>query len=274
MAITIHSNAQLLSQLFAVDKPHESAFPRIFSGFGQVAAGNQGGDKPSAFAIALNFSSQSKAFNSALSNASDGISLAQTGVASLTKIDDYLLKIRDLAVQAQDMNLDDVSRQNLQDKAQGLRGNISLVSENTTFNNNNILAENQQLDFQVGLSAAGLSSINTMDIDKAIADTGLITLDFSTAATASDVLTEIDASLNLVAQQRSAFSEFQFTLIDASGNLSNQLISGSGSGFSMPDSRFSKQSASLIFNQFQQQSGFSVQVQANVNQALVNQLLA
>ncbi|NRB40571.1 MAG: flagellin-like protein [Pseudomonadales bacterium] len=269
MAITINSSSQLLSQAFGLQDKQQDAFAKISS----ALKINSAADDAAGLAIAVKFTSQINAFDAAISNVSDGISLSQTGSASLSSVTDSLQRIRELALQAGNSTLDSQSRKALENEANALRDEISRVSGQTNFNGQKIIGSNEQLDFQLGANAGETSALTVTDIDEGITAAGVGELDFSTVASASSFLTGIDDSLSLVSSQASAFGAFQNSLVSASNDLSQQRISATEARSRIEDTDFAKQAASLVNNKIQQQAGIAVQAQANANQSIVNQLL-
>ena len=269
MAITINSNTQLVSQFFGLQQDQQNSFAKIASG----KAINTAADDAAGLASAVSLTSQINSFDAAISNAGDGISLAQTGSASLGSGTDNLQRIRELALQAGNSTLDSQSRQALETEATMLRDEISRVTDTVQFNGQNLLGENAQLDFQIGGNSGDTVSFNTLDIDAALDDAGLASLDFSTAASSTGFLTAIDDSLALVSQQSSAFGAFQNSLVSVSNDLSAQSISATEARSRIEDTDFAKQAALLVNSKIQQQAGIAVQAQANANQGIVNPLL-
>lgn len=270
MAITINSNPSALQGFLGIQQEQQNLFAKISSAK-QI---NSAADNAAGLAIAVKFTAQIEGFSTAISNASDGISLAQTGAASLGSVTDNLQRIRELAVQAGNSILDGPSRDALENEANALRDEITRISENTSFNGQNILANTRTHDFQIGGNSGETLSLNAVDIDAEIDDAGLAQLDFSSAASASGFLNAIDTSLSQVSSLASTFGAFQNALVSTVNDLSQQFISTSAARSRIEDTDYAKESAALVSNKVRQQAGIAVQVQANANKSIVNQLLA
>lgn len=124
---------------------------------------NSARDDAAGLAISERFTTQIRGLNQAARNASDGISLAQTGEGDLAQITNNLQRIRELAVQSANATNSSSDRAALQLETAELIAEIERVSSTSAFNGVNLLdgSFSSQL-FQVGANAGETVSIDNI----------------------------------------------------------------------------------------------------------------
>jgi flagellin len=95
---------------------------------------NGASDDSAGLAISLSMEARLKSARQAISNADDGISLAQTADGALAQISDNLIRMRELAVQAASGILRQTDRQALQAESDQLASQVSRIAKSTRFN--------------------------------------------------------------------------------------------------------------------------------------------
>jgi len=136
---------------------------------------NSAKDDAAGLAISERFTTQIRGLNQAARNASDGISLAQTGEGDLAQVTNNLQRIRELAVQSANATNSSSDRAALQLETAELIAEIERVSSTSAFNGVNLLdgSFSSQL-FQVGANAgetvaiANISSARTSEIGQVL----------------------------------------------------------------------------------------------------------
>lgn len=157
---------------------------------------NSAKDDAAGLAISERFTTQIRGLNQAARNASDGISLAQTGEGDLAQVTNNLQRIRELAVQSANATNSSSDRAALQLETAELIAEIERVSSTSAFNGVKLLdgSFSSQL-FQVGANAgetvsiANISSARTSAIGQVLTATST-----GTAVTAG--LTAGDLTIN------------------------------------------------------------------------------
>ncbi|QQK75202.1 flagellin [Salicibibacter cibarius] len=118
---------------------------------------NRAGDDAAGLAISEKMRAQIRGLDQASSNAQDGISLIQTAEGALDETHQILQRMRELAVQsANDTNQDDVDREAIQAEVDALAEEIDRISDNTTFNDQQLLNgdfEDESLTFLIGANS-------------------------------------------------------------------------------------------------------------------------
>ena len=96
-------------------------------------------DDAAGLGIAARFQAQVKSMDAAVRNANDGVSLVQTAEGGLAEIESSLIRMRELAVQANNGTLSSGDRSNLQAEFAQLISGIDQVAASTTFNSIQLL---------------------------------------------------------------------------------------------------------------------------------------
>lgn len=130
-------------QLDTASSGNSQALRRLSSGL-RV---NSARDDAAGLAIGERLRAQINGANQARRNANDSVSLLQTADGSLSKINDMMQRMRELAVQANNATLQASDRQALQAEANQLTQEISSIAKNAEFNGQNVFS---QVDASIG----------------------------------------------------------------------------------------------------------------------------
>ena len=197
MSQIINSNIPSLNTQLNLDRSkneNEQALERLSSGL-RI---NGAGDDPSGIAIATRLGSQIDGLDSAVRNANDGVSLAQTAEGALGSMTDSLQRIRELALQSANATNTPQDRQSLNQEVQTLKDELNRVSQETQFNGTKLLDGSFDGAFyQIGANSGETIDVNlvgsSLDNMGSIADDGL-----TSAATNQD-MSDGDLRINGVA---------------------------------------------------------------------------
>lgn len=146
---------------------------------------NSAKDDAAGQAIANRFTANINGLTQAARNANDGISIAQTTEGALNEINENLQRIRTLTVQATTGSNSDTDLKSIQDEIGQRLAEIDRVSEQTQFNGVKVLANNRQLDVQVGAHDGEKISINLRKIDSTTLELGSFSVSGVTGALSS-----------------------------------------------------------------------------------------
>ncbi|MGD9503971.1 MAG: flagellin [Syntrophobacteraceae bacterium] len=169
MALSINTNIASLTAQGNVNKTQaslEKALERLSSGL-RI---NSAKDDAAGLAISNRMTAQVNGLNQAVSNANDGISLAQTAEGALDQVTSNLQRLRELAVQAANASNSDDDRAALQEEASQLLDEIDRIANDTDFNGITLLDGSfVSQEFQVGANAGqtitiSMSSAKTEDL--------------------------------------------------------------------------------------------------------------
>lgn len=157
---------------------------------------NRAGDDAAGLAIADRFNTLARQFQVETNNLQSGISAAQTADGGLQSQQDAVQRIRELAVQASNGTLTTDQRNALNAEAQQLLDQIGDTAENTEFNGQQLLSQDQQ----VSLGVQG--NVRLSLEESTVNSLGLSGVNLSTQAGAQSAIDAADNALNNISDQR------------------------------------------------------------------------
>ena len=132
---------------------------------------NSAKDDAAGLAISSTMTSQIRGMSTAIRNANDGISLAQTAEGALGEVGNMLQRVRELAVQSKSGTYSASDRTNLQAEVTELSAQIVSILDNTKFNGNALFdtaaaGPGTSFVIQAGSASADTITISIGNIDK------------------------------------------------------------------------------------------------------------
>ncbi|TDR78455.1 flagellin [Paludibacterium purpuratum] len=231
---------------------------------------NSAADDPAGMAISQTMTMQINGNNQGIRNANDGISLAQTAEGALGQIQNNLQTIRQIAVQAANGTISNTNRSQLQTEVDQLTQEISRIVQTTNFNGTLLLSGGQSITFQVGASGVANNQVVASGLDltsgvtsyaNSLTATG--TINITTSANASAVLSALDSDINTISNDRSQLGAVQNRFQAVVANMSNYVQNLADSRSRIVDTDFAQETANLTQNQILQQAGTAILSQAN-----------
>ena len=132
---------------------------------------NSAADNAAGLAISEKMRAQIRGLDKAASNSQDAISLVQTAEGALKSAGEILQRMRELSVQsASDTNEDTIDRGALQAEFEQLQAELDEISEDTTFNNQNLLDGSLSKSNKY-VSSNDITGLNSMCVGQADAGT-------------------------------------------------------------------------------------------------------
>ncbi len=259
------NNASLLQQ---IQKKQDSLLEKLASG----KRVNSAADDAAAQQIIDRLTTQVEGNRQSISNAYDGISLAQVADGGLSGISNDVNRIRELSVQAGNGLLNDADRRALQSEISQLQSNISQTIEQTTFGGQALLSSDGNIDFQVGANAGQKIGVQTQDLASQLE--GVLSVDVSTAAGAEQALESADAALEVVGSARGDLGAIQNRFESAARNLSQSDTNLAAARSRLQDTDFAQTASDSVAAGIQSQASIAVQSQANQQQGQVLALLS
>lgn len=267
MALMVNTNVSALNaqrQLINSGKSLDTAFQRLSSGF-RI---NSAADDAAGLQISSRLSSQINGLNQAISNANDGISLAQVAEGAMDEITTALQRIRTLAVQSQNGINNAADRSALQKEVTALIAEISRIAVTTQFGGTTLLQGGYSSKFLVGANAGQNISVNLSS--NSLGGTGfgasalsVSTISVATVAGASAALASLDAAIKSVDSERADLGAIQNRFQSTIRNLSNIVENVSGARSRIRDTDFARETAELTRAQILQQASTTILSQAN-----------
>ncbi|MEO1220212.1 MAG: flagellin [Pseudomonadota bacterium] len=234
---------------------------------------NSAADDAAGLSIATGFTSDIRALNQGVRNASDGIALAQTAEGALEEVSNMLQRVRELAIQSQNGTLDNVDRGFLDTEVTELASQIDDILSNTQFNGVNVFSTTSGSDVSVNIQIdAGRSiTLTSTAIDNTNLDAA--GLDVSSDTNAATAVTNVDAGLQAVNTTRSSLGAGQNRLESAINNLTTTSTNLADARSRIQDTDFSQETTALAKAQILGQASTAMLAQANQSQQNVLSLL-
>ncbi len=264
MSLYVNTNVSALNaqrQLINSGGSLDTSFKRLSSGF-RI---NSAADDAAGLQISNRLSSQINGLNQAISNANDGISLAQTAEGAMDEITNSLQRIRVLAVQSQNGINSSADRVALQKEVSALKTEISRIATTTQFGGIKLLDGKFSAKFLVGANAGQNISVNLSRTGGGYGASGLgiSKLSISSVGGASAALASIDSAIKTIDSTRADLGALQNRFQSTIRNLSNIVENVSAARSRIRDTDFAKETAELTRSQILQQASTTILSQAN-----------
>ena len=236
---------------------------------------NSASDDAAGLAISNSMQSQITGMSQAISNANDGISLAQTADGSLSEVTNNLQRIRELAVQSASGTYTDDDRTNMQAEVTQLQNQISNIVGDTTFNGTKLFSGTADTTTTI---QTGSEAGQTVDIKVGAltATTAALSLKVDTAADANAALAAtggLDDALKEVDTVRAGLGASESQLNSVVNNLTNDVTNLTDAKSRISDADFSVETTNLAKAQILSQASTAMLAQANQSQQGVLKLL-
>jgi flagellin len=269
---SINTNAGALnaraSALTATAKM-ERAMERLSSG----VRVNSAADDAAGLAVAGKMESQLRGINMSIRNAQDGVGLIQTAESGLNEIRNMVLRIRELAVQmANGIYENTPDRSNAQLEVTALIDQVTLIAENTRFNDVAVLDGSfTGVTIQAGNTTAETITLSFVDV----ASSGLA-IHAATIATQSDAtvaMGTMDTALTTISQEQAKFGSLINRLNYSIANQSNASVMTEQAIGRVMDADFAAETTNLSKQQILNQAATSMLAQANQSKQSILALL-
>ncbi len=256
----------------------EKAMERLASG----KRINSAADDAAGMAVAAKMRADIRSLNQSVRNTNDAISLVNTYDGAAEEIESILIRMRELAVQANNGTYENADRANADYEYEALKSEITRIASVTAFNRQTLAQGSSvpsspasgttgstatSFSFYVGSDVAKTG--NTVSfaagaLDLNIATSATQTLaSVSTAALAATAIANIDVSLNKLAANRAQAGALVNRLEHTVSNLMNvsQRLQEAVSG--IEDADYASESANLARGMVLAQAGTAMLAQAN-----------
>lgn len=274
MAFRINSNIAAMTAQRAM----ASATQKLAGNYRRLSTGLRiatAADDAAGLAVSERLRAQIRSFQQAKRNASDGISLVQTGEGALNEVSNMLIRLRELAVQSANGTISSADRTTLDEEFQSLVDEVDRIGRSTEFNGIKLLdGSTSSVTFQVG--AGTDTTINTLSANlSAVLATGLgiDILELSSTSAASAAMTAIDSAIDTVSRNRGSFGAMQNRLNYTINNLDVKVENLTAADSRIRDVDVAYETAQLARNSILQQASVAMLVQANLQPQLALTLL-
>ncbi|MEE4201624.1 flagellin N-terminal helical domain-containing protein [Erythrobacter sp.] len=233
---------------------------------------NGAADDAAGLSIATGFTSDIRALNQGVRNASDGIALAQTAEGALDEVANMLQRVRELAVQSETGTYDATARGFMNTEVEELSAQIEDILSNTEFNGVSLFSTTSGTDVTVDI-AIDASRTVTLTSTAIGQDVSTTALDVSSAASATTTITNVDAALDEVNTTRASLGAGQNRLSSAINNATTTATNLTDARSRIMDTDYSSETTALAKAQILGQASTAMLAQANQSQQNVLSLL-
>ena len=218
------------SRLTAANTAKSNSLAKLSSG----SRINKAGDDAAGLAISEKMKSQIGGLTQAKRNAQDGISLVQTAEGALNETHSILERMRDLAVQGGNGTLTSTDRGAINKELKALHEELSRIATTTQFNKQSLFAASAAVNgatkpatftFQIGANSGQTLTVTIGQMDgsnllKNKVDSFYLQTDATKQGiTAGKMISQIDAAIQTVSNQRAGLGAVQNRLEHTINNL-------------------------------------------------------
>ena len=231
---------------------------------------NASKDDSAGQAIAMRLEGEVRGLAIASRNASDGQALIDTAEGALREAHNVLIRMRELAVQAQNGTLQTTDKTALGVEFDALEAEITRISDNTTWGGIKLLDGSQSgsgISFRVGASEDITHTILNMAASAA--------LGFGTTHTVAQASTiaVVDAAIAKVSEERAKLGAVSNRLDSTVTNLDQIRVNLAASKGRIEDADFAQETGNLAKGQILQQAATAMLAQANASKQTVLTLI-
>lgn len=275
MALTILSNLASLNT-----KRHlEESSDKFAQAAERMATGkriNKSGDDAAGLSISTSIEGQVRSIQQARRNAQDALSLIQVAEGGMNDVNNLVVRLRELAIQAASDNVGDSERNMIQFEVDQVKQEIDRLSAATKFFDTSLLdGKGRNFVFQIGPDNNENNRIeyDASKLNLSTSALGLSGVDLSDISSARNSLEAIDESVKKIAEPRSHLGAIQNRLNSISSSLSVYEENMTAARSRILDADIAKESAEAVKAQVLQKAGVAVLAQANMTPALALKLL-
>lgn len=222
MGLRINTNTSAISAQKALSETVRSS-EKVLQKLASGSRINSSADDAAGLAISEKMKGQIRGFVQADRNANDGISVVQVAEGGLTEVNNILVRLRELSIQAASDTVGDVERGFSDVEFQNLKSEVERISQVTEFNGRKLLnGSGTQLDFQIGANNKPTEdriSYDQSKINATMERLGITDLSVASKESAQNNLEKIDGAIQSVAGNRADLGALQNRLISTSRGL-------------------------------------------------------
>lgn len=240
---------------------------------------NRSGDDAAGLAISEKLQAKTRGLMQAQRNASDGVSLIQVAEGGLNEVQNILIRLRELGVQAASDTVGIKERRYLNEEYQALKEELDRIANATEFNGTYLLdGTGGSLDFQINTEGSNLLGVDRISFDAFKLDInadkmGLEDVHVSDKFAAQRSLNIVDDAIQEVASLRGGLGAIESRLNSTIRNISISTENLSAARSRIKDVDIADETSELAKNNILTQAGISVLAQANAIPQMALKLL-
>jgi flagellin len=250
----------------------QKSFQRLSSGF-RI---NQAADDAAGLGISESLKARIRSFTVAERNTNNAVSMTNTAEGGLNQISGIIIRMRELAVQSANGDLNSTDRSYIDTEFQLLKDEITRLAQTTKFNDHGLLAgTDTTFTFQVGINTSSFDTISVTFGGVEASSLGLsgVNVSGTVATSATAAIDALDAALTAVSTKRSALGAATNRLQEAVANSQTMRTNLSAANSAIRDVDVASETSHLARSQVLLQAGTSVLAQANQSPSLALSLL-
>lgn len=230
---------------------------------------NRAGDDAAGLGISEKLRAKTRGLVQAQRNASDGISLIQVAEGGLGEVQNILVRLRELGVQAASDTIGQRERRYLNEEFQSLKAEIDRIANSTEFNGTYLLdGTGGTLDLQINTGGDNILGVDRLSFDAFRLDVNADQLGLEEANVADKngaqrCLALVDGALESVSSVRGELGAIENRLESTIRNISISVENLSSARSRIKDVDVADETAELAKYNILMQSGISVLTQAN-----------
>lgn len=268
MSMRINTNVESLSiqnNLNTVNSKVSKSLQRLSSGF-RI---NSAKDDAAGYAIANSFKAKISSLKVAYQNANESNSMLQVADGAYNKVQDILIRMKDLATQAAGGQITNDNRTLLNTEFTQLQSELDRISKGSTYNGVTLVFSTAtgtaaSFTFQIGASTGASDRIGVSLKGVSSASLAISTnVGIGSAASASSAMDAIDTALTSVNSYMAEVGAYQNRLQYTMDNLNTMIENYSSSESAIRDVDMAAEVTEFTKNQILQQSGMAMLAQAN-----------
>ncbi len=230
---------------------------------------NRAGDDAAGLAISEKLRAKTRGLIQAQRNASDGISLIQVAEGGLNEVQNILVRLRELGVQAASDTIGKDERRYLDEEYGSLKEELDRIANSTEFNGTYLLdGTGGTLDFQVNTGGDNLLgvdriSFNAYEMDVNTDRLNIADQSVATKPDAQKSLSFLDEAIKTVSSTRGQLGAIENRLQSTVRNTGISIENVTAANSRIKDVDMASETAELTKNNILANAGISVLAQAN-----------
>ncbi len=283
MSLRINQNPLAIGvhrQLSNTQKSLDTAVTRLSSGL-RI---NYAWDDPAGLAVSEKMRAQISSMVEAERNANYAINMFATAEGALSTIDEKLIRMRALSVEASNGTLSSLDRSYLNVEFQQLKSEITRIAEVTNYNGLSLIdgtysqgasgAGGQGIKLHIGTYNVSNQDYYYVNLnDMTASGLGLSSVELTTTASAQSAIVTLDSAINTKDTERTRIGSYVSRLQATVQNLQVSRENTVASESTIRDADMAEEMAAFTRAQILMQSGIAMQAQANNLPSMVAGLL-
>lgn len=232
-------------------------------------------DDAAGLAISESMRGQIRGIAQARNNAYNAGSAIQISEGGLNEINNILIRVRELGIQAASDTIGDRERGFVNIESQQLLEEADRIAKTTRFGDKNLLdGSGGTQEYQVGAFGGSDNVIKfSLSSDARAGELGIDGIDMTDKSSARDALSTVDEALSKLGSMRANFGAIQSRLDSTVSNLDIQYENLSAANSRIRDTDVAKESSEIASAQVLQQAAVGVLAQANQFPSLALKLI-